>query len=157
MCVCVRLRTHTQLRDLGRAWLRRALTGSNNPGSVAAVTQPLLWRRRAARSAPPRDPLGRLCVCLFVCVCGSGGRARLPHLRAIRDQTRPERRSLLLARNQAGAAGGDFNPGHAAIQASSFREHPSTPALTPPRISLRLPKDSRTCFTCNRGTNQFRD
>lgn len=24
------------------------------PGSVAAVTQPLLWRRRAALSAPPR-------------------------------------------------------------------------------------------------------
>lgn len=152
MCVCVRLRTHTQLRDLGRAWLRRALTGSNNPGSVAAVTQPHLWRRRAARSAPPRDPLGRVCVC----VCGSGGRARLPHLRAIRDQTRPERRSLLLARNQAGAAGGDFNRGHAAMQSSSFRE-PPIPALTPPRIPLRLPKDSRTCFTCNRGTNQFRD
>lgn len=66
-----------------------------------------------------RDPLGR------VCVCRSGGRARLPHQRALRDQTRPERRSLLLRRTQAGAARRDFNPGHAAVPSSSFRDpHP---------------------------------
>ena len=65
MFVYVYARTHRS-RDLGRAGLQRALTGSNNPRLRRRChsAAPLA----AARGAlfPPRDPLWRVCVFVSV-------------------------------------------------------------------------------------------
>lgn len=68
VCVCARAGTQLPSRALGRARLLRAQTGSDNPRSVAAVTQSVFQRQLSALSSPPPDPLRRVIECVCACV-----------------------------------------------------------------------------------------
>ena len=153
MCVCVCVRTHTPLT---RPRASRAAACSDRFQQPPAPSPLSLSRSPGGGARRSLPAAGSALAGVCVCECLSVRRACLVIPPPCNCRPDPPRTPSAAA----GAQTRLEQPGEIltwVTPPSSLPLSETPPALTPPGSLLSSSKDSRTCFPCNLGTNQFHD